>query len=302
MNARRSHAGRPARSRSGATSAVTTRDARFQQWLALLTNRTKREHSGQLLVQGVRPISLAVQHGWPIATLLYDPSRPLSTWASNILEGAPAGARVAVAPPLLQELSDKEEGVPELLAILRRPPDSFERILLDDLFLGVLFDRPTSPGNIGALVRSADAFGATAVVVSGHAADPYDPKAIRASTGSTFAVPIVRAPSHNEVLAWARPAASLRPPVQIVGLDERGAVDAHEHDFTRPTLLLLGNEKTGLSTAWRAACDRLVRIPMAAGSASSLNAATAAAVVLYEAFMQRSRKGVVESATVGPRL
>jgi tRNA G18 (ribose-2'-O)-methylase SpoU len=150
-------------------------------------------------------------------------------------------------------------------------------------------------------VRSADAFGATAVVVSGHAADPYDPKAIRASTGSTFAVPIVRAPSHSEVLAWLRPQGpGPGPAVQIVGMDERGAVDAHEHDFSRPTLLLVGNEKTGLSAAWRAACDRVVRIPMAAGSASSLNAATAAAVVLYEAFLQRSRKGV-ERATVGRR-
>jgi TrmH family RNA methyltransferase len=71
-----------------------------------------------------------------------------------------------------------------------------------------------------------------------------------------------------------------------VGTDENGDVDIAEHDFTAPTVVLVGNETTGLSSAWREACDRLVRIPMA-GTASSLNAATAASVVLYESARQR---------------
>jgi 23S rRNA (uridine2479-2'-O)-methyltransferase len=266
---------------------VTARDGRFQQWQALLTNRNKRERSGEFLVQGVRPISLAVRHGWTISTLLHDASRSPSDWARGILDAAGTATRVAVAPALLQELGGKEEGSPELLAVVRRPPDRLDRIALQDRFLGVLFDRPMSPGNIGTLVRSADAFGATGVIITGHAADPYDPKAIRASTGSLFAVPLVRAPSHREVLEWLAGHA-----VQIVGTDEKGDVDASDHDFRRPTLILVGSEKSGLSLAWRAACDKVVRIPMAAGSASSLNAATSAAVVLYEIFRQRSRPPV----------
>jgi tRNA G18 (ribose-2'-O)-methylase SpoU len=268
---------------------VTARDGRFQQWQALLTNRNKRERSGEFLVQGVRPISLAVRHGWTVSTLLHDASRSPSDWARGILDAAGSATRVAVAPALLQELGGKEEGIPELLAVVRRPPDRLERIPLGDGFLGVLFDRPMSPGNIGTLVRSADAFGATGVIITGHAADPYDPKAIRASTGSLFALPLVRAPSHREVLEWLAGAAGVvSSGVQIVGTDEKGDVDAAAHDFRRPTLILVGSEKRGLSLAWRAACDKVVRIPMAAGAASSLNAATSAAVVLYEVFRQRS--------------
>jgi len=82
------------------------------------------------------------------------------------------------------------------------------------------------------------------------------------------------------------------------GTDERGDVDIAEHDFTGPTLVLIGNETHGLSTAWRQACDRMLRIPIT-GSASSLNAATAATVVFYEAARQR-RTGAASGAEVGP--
>jgi tRNA G18 (ribose-2'-O)-methylase SpoU len=265
-------------------SRLGSRDARFQQWLALATNRTKRQRSGEMLVQGVRPITLAVQHGWPLRALLQDDSRPPSRWARDIV--ARAGTEVvAVARDLLHELGGKDDDVPELVAIAALPPDDLGRIPLGGAapFLGVVLDRPTSPGNIGTLVRSADAFGAAGVVVTGHAADPYDPKAIRASTGSLFAVPVVRAPSHREVLAWARGAG-----VAVVGTDEHGPVAIAEHDLRGPTLLLVGNETVGLSAAWRQACDALVRIPIG-GSASSLNAAASATVALYEAVRQRAR-------------
>jgi TrmH family RNA methyltransferase len=151
--------------------------------------------------------------------------------------------------------------------------------------LGVIFDRPTSPGNIGTLVRSADAFGASAVLVTGHAADPYDPKAIRASAGSMFGLPVVRAPSHREVLDWI---ASAAVPPRLIATDERGDVDVADADLTGPVFLLIGNETAGLSAAWRTACDLTIRIPIT-GTASSLNAASAATVVLYEAARQRAR-------------
>src|SRR4029079_3999527 len=98
--------------------------------------------------------------------------------------------------------------------------DRLGRIPPGDDLLVVVFDRPSTPGNIGTLIRSADAFGATGVIVTGHAADPYDPRAVRASTGSLFALPVVRVPSHREVLAWIGDAG-----VQVVGTDERGDVD-----------------------------------------------------------------------------
>lgn len=167
------------------------------------------------------------------------------------------------------------------------PADDLGRLRAGEDFLGVLFDRPTSPGNIGSVIRSADAFGAQGVIVSGHAADVYDPKAVRASTGSLFAVPAVRVPSPGEVMGWVRAAGQ---PIVLVGTDEKGECDVFDFDFTQPVLLLIGNETSGLSSAWRELCDHTVSIPMT-GSASSLNAANAATAVLYEVSRQRIAAG-----------
>jgi TrmH family RNA methyltransferase len=262
---------------------VSVRNASFQQWEALLHNRSKRQRAGEFLVQGVRPITLALRHGWPVRTLLYHAGAPRSGWAAEVLREC-AAPRYALAGDLMAELGEKTDEVPELLAVLELPADDLDRIPAAADLLAVVFDRPTSPGNIGTLVRSADAFGAAGVVVTGHAADVYDPKAVRASTGSLFALPVVRAPGHREVLDWL---ATLPVDVTIVGTDEAGDVPVAACDLTGPTVLLVGNETAGLSAAWRAACHQLVRIPMS-GAASSLNAATAASIVLYEAVRQRA--------------
>ena len=271
---------------------ITTRNARFQQWQALLGNRTKRQRAGEFLVHGVRPISLALRFDWPLTALLYDADRDLSTWARDVLSTPVAGDPVhaAFATELMAELGEKDEGAPELIAVAALPPDSRARLLGSGdaptgSGLGVVFDRPTGPGNIGTLIRSADAFGADGVVVTGHAADPYDPRSVRASAGSLFAIPVVRVPSHREVLAWLDATPASRP--QLVATDEHGDIDVADADLTRPTYVVIGNETSGLSAAWRDACDVTVRIPMT-GSASSLNAASAATVVLYEAARQRT--------------
>jgi len=261
---------------------ITSRNARFQQWSALLTNRTKRHRAGEFLVQGVRPITLAIEHGWPIRALLYDAEAQLSGWAVDLLDTVRA-PNVAMSAELLAELGGKEETAPELIAVVAQRRDDLQLVQPAPGRPAVVFDRPTSPGNIGTLIRSADAFGAAGVIVTGHAADPYDPKAVRASTGSFFAVPVVRAPSHREVLDWAS-ALSLR----VAGTDETGDVDVAEYDFGQPTLLVVGNETAGMSTGWREACDAVLTIPMI-GAASSLNAATAGSIALYEAARFRSR-------------
>ncbi|XVV11280.1 TrmH family RNA methyltransferase [Actinoplanes sp. CA-131856] len=264
---------------------VTTRNASFQQWQALLTNRTKRHRAGSFLVHGVRPISLALDHGWDISDLIYPDNQSLSAWARSVLDRS--GARpVAMAPDLFAELADKESA--ELVAVVSIPEMSDLPRGGDDLLV-VVFDRPSTPGNIGTLIRSADAFGAAAVVISGHAADPYDPKSVRASTGSLFALPVIRAEGHEEVLAWVSRLRRDGLPVEIVGTDEHGTADVADYDLTGPRILLVGNETTGLSTAWREAADAMVRIPIT-GAASSLNAASAATVVLYEVSRQRSHR------------
>ncbi|GLY07890.1 rRNA methyltransferase [Actinoplanes sp. NBRC 101535] len=266
---------------------ITTRNAAFQQWLALTTNRTKRHRSGEFLVQGVRPISLAVRHGWHVRTLIQGEG-DLSPWANDVLDQAGDATRVRLSPELIRELGGKDQEVPELLAVVGQPADDLDRIPVRPGLPLVVFDRPTSPGNIGTLIRSADALGASGVITTGHAADPYDPKAVRASTGSLFAVPVVRAPGHREVLAWASSLHAVNP--VIVGTDEHGSHDITAHDFTGPTIVVIGNETHGLSAAWRESCDRMLRIPIG-GSASSLNAAAAGTIVLYEAARQRALTG-----------
>jgi TrmH family RNA methyltransferase len=185
-----------------------------------------------------------------------------------------------MAPDLLAELAAKDDA--ELVAVAALPPDDLSRITPDGPV--VVFDRPGDPGNIGTVVRSADAFGAAGVIVTGHAADVYDPKAVRASTGSLFAVPVVRVSAPGDVVAWARAA-----DVRIIGTDESGNKDVFRHDLGGPALIVIGNETRGMSAAWLAACDETVRIPIG-GAASSLNAAAAATVLLYEAARQREEK------------
>jgi len=268
---------------------VTTRNATFQQWEALLTNRTRRHRSGEFVVQGVRPISLAVEHGWTVRAVVHQRHRRLSQWADEMVaRTTAAGAQeVEMSDELLRELGEKDDQAPELVAVVALRDDRIERALPDGLELALVLDRPTSPGNIGTVLRSADALGAQGIVVSGHAADPYDPRCVRASTGSLLAIPVVRIDSPATVLARVSSLRTQRPELQMVATDERNAVDVWDHDLTGPTIVLTGNETTGLSAAWREAADTGIRIPMA-GSASSLNMAAATTAVLYEVSRQRA--------------
>lgn len=271
----------------GRVLRVHSRNATFQQWHSLLGNRTKRNRQREFLVQGVRSLTLALEHGWPVRALLRGDG-DLSSWAQGVWEQTAAERHGILAPELMAELGGKDEATPELLAVLELPPDDLDRLRVPDRTpLVTVFDRPGSPGNIGTLVRSADAFGGTGLVVTGHAADPYDPRCVRASTGSLLAMPVVRVPSQAEMLAWVgRQQEADGVAWTVLGLDEDGDLPVRETDLTGPTVLVVGNETRGLTRAWREACDHIVSIPMV-GAASSLNAAVAGSVVLHEAVQQR---------------
>ena len=266
-------------------SRLDRRNALFQQWQALLTNRTKRSRAGEMIIQGVRPISQAIAQGVEIRALLTDGREQPSQWARELLQSGPAPV-VVLAPELLAELGEREDATPELLAIATLPADDLERLRpgRDDVL--VVFDRPTGPGNIGSLARSVDALGGTGLLITGHAADAWDPAAIRASTGSLFAMPVLRLPSHREVMAWIQERRGLGEPWTVVGLDEAGGHELTDTDLTGPTLLVVGNETIGMSAGWRETCDVVAEIPMT-GSASSLNASVAGSIALYETRRQR---------------
>lgn len=264
---------------------ISSRNSRFQLIEALLHNRNRRLRDRHFIVQGVRPINQAIAHGWTIETAIFNAQRKLSSWAQEALSSAPES--IAMSAELLAELSGKEDEAPELILIVRMPEDDLARIPTPVDFLGMVFDRPTQPGNVGAILRSLDAFGGHGLVVSGHAADVYDPKSVRSSTGSLFATPAVRAASQGPVLDWVARVRDGGVPVSIVATDEHGDVDVWDYDFTQPSLVLIGNETVGLSRGWREAADATVRVPMR-GSASSLNASNAATLMLYEAARQRA--------------
>jgi TrmH family RNA methyltransferase len=188
----------------------------------------------------------------------------------------------------MAELGERTDGPPELLAVAALPDDDLERITPGTSPVVVVFDRPTGPGNIGSLARSVDALGGAGLIVTGHAADPWDPAAIRASTGSVFAVPVLRSPSHREVLQWLGERRASGESWTVVGLDEAGGHELADVDLAGPTLLVVGNETVGMSAGWREACDTIAEIPMG-GSASSLNASVAGSLALYEVSRQRRR-------------
>ncbi len=282
-------------------SRVLSRNARFQQWQSYLTTRAKRTKAGLFLVQGVRPVSMALGRGWPVEAVLVRSEGALSTWADESVEqGRRSGAEiVSVAPDLLAELGERADQPPEVLLVARTrlldltdwTPDAPAPVI-------VVVDRPSSPGNLGTLVRSADAFGAAAVVVTGHAADPFDPVAVRATTGSLFGIPVAAAAGPADVLAVVERLRANGVSTTVVGTDETGDRVIDEHDFRTGTVLVVGNETRGMSAAWREACDVTVSIPIG-GTASSLGAPSAGAVGLYEIARQRrpDRRGHVGDST-----
>jgi TrmH family RNA methyltransferase len=266
---------------------VFTENNDFQRFIVLKNNRNKRHRYGEFFVEGVRNINEAIKNEWNISALLYSREKPLSDWAKNILQDYQDGFRFELLGPLMKQLSDKED-TSEIIAIVKMPEDNLSRIRLSDDFLIVVFDRPSSKGNLGSIIRSCDALGAQGLVVTGHAVDLYEPEVVRASTGSFFKLPLVRLPSFVEFTEWVARLKIGYPQMKIVGASEKGQMDIDQQDFTGPTILLIGNETDGLTWNYEKISDVLVRIPMAAEtSASSLNAACAASIFLYEISRQR---------------
>lgn len=270
------------------TVHIRSENADFQQLEALRRNRQKRARSGEFLVEGVRNINAALRCGWEVRALAFAGDRPPSRWAQGVLADSGAETHYALPGSLMDRLAARHEGS-ELLAVLRIPPDDPARIPTPPDLRVVVFDRPASPGNLGSLIRSADALGAQGLIVLGHAADLYDPETVRASTGSLFALPCLRLAGPLELAAWLDGVRARHPRLQVVGADERGSVAASRRDFAPPTALLLGNETRGLSAALLGLCDATVRLPMT-GSASSLNVAAAGTALLYELDRQRREK------------
>jgi 23S rRNA (uridine2479-2'-O)-methyltransferase len=264
---------------------IYSENSQFQHVETLRRNREKRHRHREFFVEGVRPINLAIEHDWTINAFLYSKEQRLSGWAQDVLAQSRAQVHYELPLALLEKLSNKTDPS-ELIAVVAMPDDRLSRIPIREQMLVVVFDRPANPGNLGTLIRSCDALRVDGLVITGHAADLYDPETISATTGSFFAVPAVRLPSHNELMPWFETIRQTIGRFQFVGSSAKAQVDIAEHDFTGPTILAIGNETWGLSAGYKALCDSLVRIPIY-GSATSLNVACAASIMLYEIDRQR---------------
>lgn len=259
---------------------ITSESDEFQSLSALITNRTKRHRRGEFLVQGVRPVTRAVDACWPVEAVVVDAGRRrLSDWARGVIAAAGATTTYEIESGLFARLAEKDEPG-EVLLVAGQIDRSLRDVVPRPDSCLLVCDRVASPGNLGTMVRSADAFGVDAVVVAGHAADPFDPVAVRASTGSVFSVPIVQVAGLGSVADWLGAARADGVAIRTLGADELGTA-LGEVDLRGPIVLVVGAEGSGLSRAALDLCDALVAIPMQ-GAASSLNVATAASILLYE--------------------
>ncbi len=265
---------------------ITAKNALWQQLDALRRNREKRSRLGLFLLEGVHPIENAIGGGFEVEMVAYAADRRLSGWANDMIKRSNAGTVCEMSGELHAELSDRDEPC-ELIMTVKTVQNPLERLKASvekhkKPFL-VLFDRPSSPGNLGTLLRSADAFGASGVITCGHSADFYDPQCVRASIGALFRIPFANFQSMPSAVEWIE---SQNTALPLIGTSAHGQKTLCDVDFTGPFTLLIGNETFGLSAAWKQAAKTLARIPIN-GSVSSLNAGCAATVCLYEIGRQR---------------
>lgn len=250
-----------------------------------LSQRKYREREGLCFVEGIRAVEEVVASKIPVDRLLCAPDRLRSERALETVRSLERkGVEVVpVSGKVFDAISDREEGQ-GIGALVRIPFCTLNDIPLAPDALVLCLVEPRDPGNLGAVIRTGDAAGASAVAVVGTSADPYDPKSIRASMGSLFALPVVPVPGLDAFVAWAR-----RHSLRTIATSARASASCFEADLAGPLALVLGPERGGLDATAIGLCDAAVRIPMQ-GRASSLNLAAAAAVLIYEALRQQTLK------------
>jgi RNA methyltransferase, TrmH family len=250
---------------------------------AALRQRRDRERTGLTLIDGIRELDRALTAGVRVVEVFVTPDLAESSQGAGLLDRLSA-AGVASQPVTEAALAriaygNRSEGV---VAVVATPPASLADIALPPDPLVVVVEHVEKPGNLGAILRSADGAGADALIAADSGTDLYNPNAIRASLGSIFAVPLAASPT-PDVIGWLA-ARGLRPVMAKVDA-ETLYTDA---DLTGPIAIVLGSEADGLSRAWDDVEGTSVRLPML-GVSDSLNVSVASAILLYEARRQRDR-------------
>ncbi|MBQ7983190.1 MAG: rRNA methyltransferase, partial [Clostridia bacterium] len=225
-------------------------------------------------------------------SLLYSHEGKLSYWAKTMIAETETEINYTLSDALMAELSGKED-TSELMAVIRMREDNPDAVLaaLSDNPMIALFDRPSNRGNLGTIIRSADALGVEALILTGHAVDLYDPEVIVSTMGSFFNLPVLRLSSGEEIHAFLDALRAKYPALQLLGTTAYTDNMLYDADMTRPTVFFIGNETEGLNKHYREICDTYVKIPMAETAfASSFNVGCAATVMFYEAARQRGMR------------
>ncbi|MBO9097084.1 MULTISPECIES: TrmH family RNA methyltransferase [unclassified Rhizobium] len=264
--------------RVGQVKEVTSLANPIIKDIKALTDKKARQETGTFMAEGLKLVIDAIELGWTIRTLVY----------AKAAKGKPLvdkmAARTVASGGLVLEVNEKV-----LSSITRRDNPQMVVGIFDQRWRAlkdirpkagetyVALDRVRDPGNLGTIIRTADAAGAAGVILVGETTDPFSLETVRATMGSVFAVPVTHA-SVDEFLAWKKNAG-----VSVVATHLAGAVDYRTIDYKKkPVVLLMGNEQSGLPEALATQADALARIPQQ-GRADSLNLAVATAVMLFEA-------------------
>jgi RNA methyltransferase, TrmH family len=263
--------------RPGQVKEVTSLANPVIKEIRSLALKKNRDASGRFVGEGLKLVTDALDGGWQVHVLVY----PKSASGEPHLQTVAARARargaliLEVSQKVLEAISRRDNPQMAIGVFGQRHAELGQvRPVGDDLWIAL--DRVRDPGNLGTIIRTADAVGAKGVILVGETTDPWGIEAVRATMGSLFHMPIVRA-RLPQFLDWRK-----SWPGMVIGTHLEGTQDYRRLEHAgKPVLLLMGNEQQGLPPELSAACDALCIIPMA-GQADSLNLAVATGIMLFE--------------------
>ena len=248
--------------------------------LVKLRRHRERVRQGTLLIDGARALRMALRNGFAVSAVFF--SQAVANQHADLLSGVQeaGGSLQPVAPAVFGKIGygDRPDG---LLGVAACPRTTLADLPVVDNPLYLVAERLEKPGNLGAMLRSAVAAGASALLLCDGRTDLWNPNVIRASQGACFAVPVAVAGA-LETLSWLR-----RRAVQVVAATPLAQRSCYDVDFRIPSAVVLGAEHDGLTSLWPA--EACVRIPML-GQVDSLNVAQTATVLLFEAVRQRGNR------------
>jgi RNA methyltransferase, TrmH family len=254
--------------------------------VAKLAKRDARAETGLFLLEGPQAVSEALQYRPDLLVELFATPTALERYSDISRRAAEEGIEVEfVSEVVLDAMADTvtPQGI---IAVCRQFPTSLKDILGSEPKLIAILEEVRDPGNAGTIIRAADAAGADAVILTGRSVDLYNPKVVRATTGSLFHLPVAISPELEIVVEKSKGIG-----LQVIAADIKGAdllAARKAGALAAPTAWLFGNEARGLSDEHYALADWVITVPIY-GHAESMNLATAASVCLYEsAFAQRS--------------